>query len=249
MCVQPETHRGERMDVHLPETNRGYVLLAKMGWSHGNGLGRASSGIVEPVRLSEQYGQLGLGKLSEYEEQATAATETRRAMTSELIATEDDAARQAREAAHDRRQGIADAIQRENAAFYCAVCDKQYTKVMDYENHMSSYDHHHKKRCTRATRRFASVACIGHDASHARVTGVLCADTPRPFPLRAMGVSTDSVRCSRSRRHARGRARRARRKRRGRILHWSPPKPPPPKPPPPKLQLLLAAAPAQPAAA
>ena len=30
------------------------------------------------------------------------------------------------------------------------VCDKQYSKVMEFENHMSSYDHHHKKHVTRA---------------------------------------------------------------------------------------------------
>ena len=35
------------------------------------------------------------------------------------------------------------------SVFYCAVCDKQYAKVTEYENHLSSYDHHHKKRSRR----------------------------------------------------------------------------------------------------
>jgi len=26
------------------------------------------------------------------------------------------------------------------------VCDKRYTKVKEFENHLSSYDHHHRKR-------------------------------------------------------------------------------------------------------
>jgi hypothetical protein len=31
------------------------------------------------------------------------------------------------------------------SAFYCELCDKQYTKIAQYENHLSSYDHNHKK--------------------------------------------------------------------------------------------------------
>jgi hypothetical protein len=30
--------------------------------------------------------------------------------------------------------------------FYCDVCHKQYEKAMEFEQHLSSYDHHHKKR-------------------------------------------------------------------------------------------------------
>ena len=26
------------------------------------------------------------------------------------------------------------------------VCDKRYVKVKEFENHLSSYDHHHRKR-------------------------------------------------------------------------------------------------------
>ena len=136
----------QSLDEHLPETNRGYRLLCKMGWRRGTGLGRSSTGIINPVKLMEQHGSLGLGKASEYEEYATAATEQRRAMTSELIAAEDDAAREVREAATARQQGIAEAIKRETAVFYCDVCNKQYAKVTEFENHLSSYDHHHKKR-------------------------------------------------------------------------------------------------------
>lgn len=31
------------------------------------------------------------------------------------------------------------------SAFYCALCDKQYERISDYEVHLSSYDHNHKK--------------------------------------------------------------------------------------------------------
>jgi len=33
-----------------------------------------------------------------------------------------------------------------NKEFYCKLCNKQYTKIMEYEAHLSSYDHNHKKR-------------------------------------------------------------------------------------------------------
>jgi len=67
-------------------------------------------------------------------------------MTSEIIASEDAAAREAREATALRKQSIADAVTHQTDTFYCEVCDKRYTKVTEFENHLSSYDHHHKKR-------------------------------------------------------------------------------------------------------
>ena len=134
------------MDEHIPEYNRGYKLLAKMGWRRGEGCGRRAGGRVEPVRITEQYATLGLGKATEYFETATAATETRRAMMSEVIASEDADAKAAREAKELQKQGIAEAVCKQVESFYCEVCDKQYTKVTEYENHLSSYDHHHKKR-------------------------------------------------------------------------------------------------------
>ena len=44
------------MDTPIPESNKGYRLLAKMGWSAGKGLGRNESGIVDPIRGSETSG-------------------------------------------------------------------------------------------------------------------------------------------------------------------------------------------------
>jgi uncharacterized protein (UPF0297 family) len=29
--------------------------------------------------------------------------------------------------------------------FYCELCNKQYKRIDQYEGHLSSYDHHHKK--------------------------------------------------------------------------------------------------------
>ena len=31
--------------------------------------------------------------------------------------------------------------------FYCESCDKRYKTVSEMSNHLSSYDHHHRKVC------------------------------------------------------------------------------------------------------
>ena len=37
-------------------------------------------------------------------------------------------------------------LQEQHRNFYCACCDKQYTTVSEFSAHLSSYDHHHRKR-------------------------------------------------------------------------------------------------------
>jgi len=134
------------LDLFLPSSNRGYALLKRMGWREETGLGKRADGRREPVRMAEQYATLGLGKAGEYEEKAEVATESRKALTTEVIAAEDDDARQRREEQVAREEGIREKLKEETAAFYCEVCDKRYVKVKEFENHLSSYDHHHRKR-------------------------------------------------------------------------------------------------------
>ncbi|KAG0730577.1 Angiogenic factor with G patch and FHA domains 1 [Chionoecetes opilio] len=45
----------------LKETNKGFALLQKMGWSEGQGLGKANTGIKAPVQPLSVVGQAGLG--------------------------------------------------------------------------------------------------------------------------------------------------------------------------------------------
>ena len=30
-------------------------------------------------------------------------------------------------------------------SFYCELCDKQYFKYSEFDNHLNSYDHHHRQ--------------------------------------------------------------------------------------------------------
>lgn len=32
-----------------------------------------------------------------------------------------------------------------DSSFYCELCDKQYLRHQQYDNHINSYDHHHKQ--------------------------------------------------------------------------------------------------------
>jgi Zinc-finger double-stranded RNA-binding len=54
-----------------------------------------------------------------------------------------------REAA-DRQECVENDLKRITQEFYCESCDKRYKNVSEMSNHLSSYDHHHKKvlHCT-----------------------------------------------------------------------------------------------------
>lgn len=97
---------------------------------------RNGQGIIDPVRIGEQYGTLGLGKASEYEERASEATETRKATQAELIAFEDEAGKRRREEEVARQEGIKEALKKETSMFFCECCNKQYVKITEWENHL-----------------------------------------------------------------------------------------------------------------
>ncbi|XP_030065861.1 zinc finger protein 804A [Microcaecilia unicolor] len=46
----------------------------------------------------------------------------------------------------EKENAIAKALQDFKANFYCELCDKQYYKHQEFDNHINSYDHAHKQR-------------------------------------------------------------------------------------------------------
>ncbi|XP_033978495.1 zinc finger protein 804A-like [Trematomus bernacchii] len=48
-----------------------------------------------------------------------------------------------------------------DSSFYCELCDKQYERHQQYDNHINSYDHHHRQRLKELKQRefFRSLAC------------------------------------------------------------------------------------------
>ncbi|CAG8451325.1 13944_t:CDS:2 [Dentiscutata erythropus] len=134
------------MDIHLPESNVGYKLLTKMGWKAGQGLGSLQQGRKEPIRIDTKSDCLGVGKLEEENFYHVVSTAKRKALDSEKIAEETEEERQQRENKVQKQESIKKELEIINSAFYCALCDKQYTKITEYETHLSSYDHNHRKR-------------------------------------------------------------------------------------------------------
>ncbi|XP_058878469.1 G patch domain-containing protein 8-like isoform X1 [Acipenser ruthenus] len=46
----------------------------------------------------------------------------------------------------EKEKAIANALEDLKANFYCELCDKQYHKHQEFDNHINSYDHAHKQR-------------------------------------------------------------------------------------------------------
>lgn len=73
------------------------------------------------------------------------STAKRKALGSEKQLEETAEERQQRESKAEKQQLIAEELKQVKRAFYCELCDKQYSKIAEYEQHLQSYDHHHKK--------------------------------------------------------------------------------------------------------
>ena len=59
-----------------------------------------------------------------------------------------------------KEQLIADSTSELRKSYYCELCDKQYSKYSEYDNHLNSYDHHHRQVSIMIG--FCSVIYYGH---------------------------------------------------------------------------------------
>lgn len=134
------------METHIPENNIGYKLLKKMGWQAGKGLGSQGQGRLDPIRIEFKDDSLGVGKAEEYTTTHISTTAKRKALDSEKQLEETEIQKLEREYQVEKKQAIAQESKEIRKAFYCELCDKQYKKISEYEQHLQSYDHHHKKR-------------------------------------------------------------------------------------------------------
>ena len=54
-------NREEGLSTSIPSSNKGYELLKKMGYKHGQGIGKTETGIAEPIPIDFKNDKKGLG--------------------------------------------------------------------------------------------------------------------------------------------------------------------------------------------
>ncbi|XP_048416309.1 G patch domain-containing protein 8 isoform X2 [Stegostoma tigrinum] len=129
--------------MHLKD-NIGHRLLQKHGWKLGQGLGKSLQGRTDPIPIIVKYDVMGMGRMEMELDYADDATERRRVMEVEKQDTEE--LRQKYKDYAEKEKAIAKALEDLRANFYCELCDKQYQKHHEFDNHINSYDHAHKQR-------------------------------------------------------------------------------------------------------
>ncbi|TNM96927.1 hypothetical protein fugu_015083 [Takifugu bimaculatus] len=132
------------LDKPIEPDNIGHRLLQKHGWKSGQGLGKTMQGRTDPVPIILKYDVMGMGRMEMEMDYAEDATEKRRVLEVEKEDTEE--LRQKYKDQMEKEKAIAKALEDLRANFYCELCDKQYTKHQEFDNHINSYDHAHKQR-------------------------------------------------------------------------------------------------------
>ncbi|KAI9393805.1 hypothetical protein POPTR_005G002700v4 [Populus trichocarpa] len=131
------------LDTKLTASNIGFRLLQKMGWK-GKGLGKDEQGIIEPIKSGIRDPKLGIGKQEEDDFFTAEENIQRRKLDIEVEETEEHTKK--REVLAEREQKIQTEVKEIRKVFFCDLCNKQYKLAMEFEAHLSSYDHNHRKR-------------------------------------------------------------------------------------------------------
>ena len=102
-------------------------------------------GRIDPIRIELKDDCLGVGKAEEYTSTHISTTAKRKATDFEKQLEETEEQRVERELKVEKKQAIAKELEEVKRVFYCELCDKQYKKISEFEQHLQSYDHHHRK--------------------------------------------------------------------------------------------------------
>ncbi|ESK98429.1 g patch domain containing 8 [Moniliophthora roreri MCA 2997] len=134
------------VETKIKSTNRGFAMLAKLGWTEGQPLGLSADARVDPIPFQMKSDSTGIGKANQDVRMIESTVSQRRELDSERQQKETQEQRQAREDAVARRSALASELSDTLRAFYCTLCDKQFQNVAQYDEHTNSYAHHHKAR-------------------------------------------------------------------------------------------------------
>ncbi|KAK7064428.1 G-patch-domain Zn-finger DNA-binding protein [Favolaschia claudopus] len=134
------------VETKIKPTNKGFAMLAKLGWVEGQPLGVSGDGRVDPVPFQIKRDSTGLGKWTQDARMIETTVSQRRGMDSEKMTKETEEQRKAREDHVARRTVLESELSTTIKAFYCDLCEKQFKTVVAYTEHTNSYAHHHKAR-------------------------------------------------------------------------------------------------------
>ncbi|KAH9812491.1 hypothetical protein DFH28DRAFT_402131 [Melampsora americana] len=129
----------------LDMNNKGMLLLLKMGWTQGSGLGIMNDGRKDPIPTPAQTPLLGLGKSTQDQYMLSNAISKPKELESITISKETEEEKMKRE------EKVKVLIEREEErgdrlkSFHCLICDKG-----QFEEHERSYAHHHARRALEA---------------------------------------------------------------------------------------------------
>ncbi|KAG6334919.1 hypothetical protein ID866_4161 [Astraeus odoratus] len=134
------------VETKIKNTNKGFAMLAKLGWTEGQPLGLSADGRVDPIPFHIKNDLTGLGKINQDFRMIETTVAQRRVLDSERQRKETEVQRKAREDTVARRAAVKSEIIDTLRPFYCALCEKQFQNVAQYDEHTNSYAHHHKAR-------------------------------------------------------------------------------------------------------
>ncbi|KAF4572695.1 hypothetical protein EYR36_007205 [Pleurotus pulmonarius] len=134
------------VETKIKSTNKGFAMLASMGWTEGQPLGLSGEGRTEPIPFQVKNDSTGLGKINQDVRMIETTVSQRRGLDSERQHKESEEQRRIREEAVAKETARSVEISDTLKAFYCSLCDKQFKNVAQYDEHTNSYAHHHKAR-------------------------------------------------------------------------------------------------------
>ncbi|KAF9014932.1 hypothetical protein BDQ17DRAFT_1268350, partial [Cyathus striatus] len=134
------------VETRIKPSNKGFAMLAKLGWVEGQPLGLSTDGRVDPIPFQIKQDSSGLGKITQDVRMIETTVSQRRGLDSERQQKETEEQRKIREDLVARKAALQNEISSTLKAFYCELCDKQFKTVAQYDEHTNSYAHHHKAR-------------------------------------------------------------------------------------------------------